>query len=97
MLLSFSLFGLPEIVSGCKVKQTTAIKYCKSDQIKVTMLKHTRQNRFWYRSVADRPVYSAPAHTELLFISPPRRSDVCSASHQGGMRLNGLDRHWQIG
>jgi hypothetical protein len=36
----------PEIVNGCKAKQTTAIKYCKSEQIKATMVNRTRQNRF---------------------------------------------------
>jgi hypothetical protein len=49
MLLSFSLFASSaEIVNGCKAKQTTAIKYCKSEQIKATMLKHTRQNRITF-------------------------------------------------
>jgi hypothetical protein len=49
MLLSFSLILYlysAEIVNGCKAKQTTAIKYCKSEQINATMLKHIRQNRF---------------------------------------------------
>ena len=41
----FLYLSSPEIVNGCKAKQTTAIKYCKSEQIKATMLKHTRQNQ----------------------------------------------------
>ena len=80
----FLYLSSPEIVNGCKAKQTTAIKYCKSEQIKATMLKLTRQNRC--RTEAYQiglHVYTAPAHTGLLFISPPKRSDFCSASRTG--------------
>jgi hypothetical protein len=45
------------------------------------MVKHTRQ--ILYRSVPDWPVYTAPAHTGLLFVSPPKRSHFCSASRTG--------------
>jgi hypothetical protein len=38
-----------EIVNDCKAKQTTSIKYCKCEQTKATMLKHTRQNRLGIR------------------------------------------------
>jgi hypothetical protein len=33
-------------LNGCKAKQTTALQYCKSEQIKATMVNRTRQNRF---------------------------------------------------
>ena len=39
------------------------------------MLKHTRQNRL--------ACLHCSAHTGLLFISPPKRSDFCSASRTG--------------
>jgi hypothetical protein len=35
------------------------------------------------QSVPDWPVYTAPEHTELLFISSPKRSHFCSASRTG--------------
>jgi hypothetical protein len=41
----FLYLSSPEIVHGCKAKQTTALKYCKSDQIKATMVKRTHQNQ----------------------------------------------------
>jgi hypothetical protein len=63
-----------------KAKQTTALKYCKYEQIKVTMMvKRTRQNR----SVPDWPAYTASANTGLLFISPPKRSGFYAVSRTG--------------
>ena len=73
----FLYLSSPEIVNGCKAKQTTAIKYCKSD------VKTYTPKPMLYRSLPDWPVYTAPAHTGLLFISPPKRSDFCSASRTG--------------
>jgi hypothetical protein len=62
-----------------KAKQTTALKYCKYEQIKATMVKRTRQNR----SIPDWPAYTASANTGLLFISPPKRSDFYAVSRTG--------------
>jgi hypothetical protein len=43
LLYRFLYLSSPEIVNGCKGKQTTAPKYCKSGQIKATMVKRKRQ------------------------------------------------------
>jgi hypothetical protein len=63
LIKRFLYLSSPEIVNGCKAKQATALKYCKSEQIKATMVKRTR----FYRSVLDWPVYTALAHTGLTF------------------------------
>ena len=78
----FLYLSSPEIVNGCKTKQITALKYCKSEQIKATMVKRTYQNRFCteaYRiGLLDTLLRHIPSY--FNFISPPKRSDFYSAS-----------------
>ena len=81
MLLSFSLFFVFLIVNDGKAKQMTALKYSKSEQIKATMVKRTRQNRIGllilFRHI---PEYYLQSGVILL---PPKRSDFYAASRTG--------------
>jgi hypothetical protein len=80
----FLYLSSQEIVNGCKTKKTTALKYCKSEQIKATMVKRTRQNRFCTETYRiGLLTLLRHAHTGLLFISPPKRSDFYAASRTG--------------
>ena len=53
--------------------------------LKLATIFHSSCNIVYYKfrakisCVPDWPVYTAPAHTGLLFILPPKQSDFCSA------------------
>jgi hypothetical protein len=74
----FLYLSSAEIVNGCKAKQTTAIKYCKSEQIKATMLKHTRQNRIsLFTLLRHIPDYFSYHLQSGVIFAPRRVPDYC--------------------